>query len=160
MHWTPSCLWYKGWQLSFLKGVKRIPTLQQRLQTQHRVHCKQDFRFKPDTKRKERKSKICKTGFPNLQIGASFKACSPLTWSSSNRLHFAGTICLASQVSKIPKQRNTKIPKNPLKYSPSHFSTATKSFCCWSSSSLSVASSLQASPTSLKSKRFSDHIQR
>ena len=111
MHWTPSCLWYKGWQLSFLKGVRRIPTLQPRLQTRHRVPCKQDFRFKL-LWRKERRSGICKTGFPNLQIGASVKACPPLTWSSSNRLHFAGTICLASQVSKTPKQRSTKtLPK-------------------------------------------------
>ena len=159
MHWTPSW-WYKGWQLSSLKGVRRIPTLRPRLQTRHRVPCKQDFRFKPDTERKERKSKICKTGFPNLQIGASFKACSPLTWSSGDRLHFAGAMCLSSQVFKMQKQKNTKIPNIPLKYTPSHFSTATKSFCCWSSSSLSVASSLQASPISLKLKRFSDQIQR
>ena len=117
MQRTPSW-WYKGWQLSSLKGVRRIPTLQLRLQTQHRVHCKQDFRFKPDTERKERKSKICKTGFPNLQIGASVKACPPLTWSSSNRLHFAGTMCFSRQVSKIPKQKNTQIPNNPLKYTP------------------------------------------
>ena len=107
MHWTPSW-WYKGWQLSSLKGVRRIPTLQPRLQTRHRVPCKQDFRFKL-LWRKERRSGICKTGFPNFQIGASFEACSSLTWSSGDRLHFAGTMCLSSPVFKIPNQKNTKL---------------------------------------------------
>lgn len=99
------------------KGVKRIPTLQPRLQTQHRVHCKQDFRLKL-LWRKERRSEKCKTGFPNLQIGASFEACSSLTWSSSNRLHFAGSMCLSSQVSKIPKQKNTPNTKYSTKIHP------------------------------------------
>ena len=108
MHWKPSWFWYKGWQLSSRKGVKRIPTLQPRLQTQHRVHCKQDFRLKL-LWRKERRSEKCKTGFPNLQIGASFEACSSLTWSSGDRLHFAGTMCLSSPVFKIPNQKNTKL---------------------------------------------------
>ena len=107
MHWPPSW-WYKGWQLSSLKGVRRIPTLQPRLQTRHRVPCKQDFRFKL-LWRKERRSGICKTGFPNFQIGASFEACSSLTWSSGDRLHFAGTMCLSSPVFKIPNQKNTKL---------------------------------------------------
>jgi len=89
----------------------------------------------------------CNPGFPNFQTGKSFEASSPFPRASGDCLHLAGLY--------QPNVDNLDYYWQTLRsFYLKNFSTATKNFFSWSSSSLSVASSLPASPISLRLKKY------
>ena len=90
------------------KGVKRIPMLQQRLQTRHRVHCKQDFRFNAITSKYEEKVKIAKQVFRIFKLARVLK----LARHSPGLQAIAYTLQVQCVLqAKFPKYPNRKIPK-------------------------------------------------